>query len=448
MSLKTVSVAPGGGGGNGTVTNVSITTANGVSGAVANSTTTPAITLTLGDITPTSVALNGNTYATSKAARNFQLGQADASTALTQTLSVQSVVAGTSNTAGANFTITGSQGTGTGAGGAIIFQVAPAGSSGTAQNGLVNALTIGNDRSLSFNGTLTAALGVPQTVVDFSIQPYPKLKTPNFSYYSSNSSGAYYYVSPGYIEWRTADTGGFITAFNLEAAGTYAQRNGTNSQAFRVYNTYTDASNYERGIFEWYSNTLYIGTQNAGSGSARNLQFIVGGNAIADYGITYPGAFNFTSSTAAGGAHFINNTATLYTGCAYFFAPNTTAGGNTAMFIGVANTTKNSFSLSFTYAGSGSTSNAIVFQFNGIAPPALSINSAGLAAFGDLLSTSPALKPSSTTLQVRLGNDSAFTAIQGKLTTDTAYTAGVLVPTGYITIYDSTGTAYRVPCLV
>lgn len=45
----------GGGGGSGTVTTVSVTTANGVSGSVANATTTPAITLTLGAITPTSV---------------------------------------------------------------------------------------------------------------------------------------------------------------------------------------------------------------------------------------------------------------------------------------------------------------------------------------------------------------------------------------------------------
>ena len=42
-------------GGSGTVTSVSVTTANGVSGTVATSTTTPAITLTLGAITPTSI---------------------------------------------------------------------------------------------------------------------------------------------------------------------------------------------------------------------------------------------------------------------------------------------------------------------------------------------------------------------------------------------------------
>src|SRR5204862_41513 len=38
---------------------VSVTTANGVSGVVAASTTTPAITLTLGAITPSSVAATG-----------------------------------------------------------------------------------------------------------------------------------------------------------------------------------------------------------------------------------------------------------------------------------------------------------------------------------------------------------------------------------------------------
>src|SRR6185369_4048278 len=45
----------------GTVTSVSVVTANGVSGSVANPTTTPAITLTLGAITPSSVQISGLT---------------------------------------------------------------------------------------------------------------------------------------------------------------------------------------------------------------------------------------------------------------------------------------------------------------------------------------------------------------------------------------------------
>jgi hypothetical protein len=50
---------PPGPAGGGTVTDVSVVTANGVSGSVATSTTTPAITLALGAITPTSVTASG-----------------------------------------------------------------------------------------------------------------------------------------------------------------------------------------------------------------------------------------------------------------------------------------------------------------------------------------------------------------------------------------------------
>ena len=97
-----------------------------------------------------SIGGSNDVLLTRKAAANLQLGAADAVTPVAQTLSVQSVVAGTSNTAGAAFTITGSQGTGTGAGGSIVFQVAPAGGSGTAQNALAAALTIDSTKLATF----------------------------------------------------------------------------------------------------------------------------------------------------------------------------------------------------------------------------------------------------------------------------------------------------------
>jgi hypothetical protein len=92
-----------------------------------------------------------------RGAANLRLGAADAASAVPQLLSVQSVVAGTTNTAGQNFTITGSQGTGTGAGGSIIFQVAPAGSSGSAQNALAAALTIASNRTVIVGAAFTVA---------------------------------------------------------------------------------------------------------------------------------------------------------------------------------------------------------------------------------------------------------------------------------------------------
>jgi hypothetical protein len=53
---------------------------------------------------------------------------------------------------------------------------------------------------------------------------------------------------------------------------TIAQRNGTNAQTFRLYNTYTNASNYERGFFQWNSNVLEIGSEGAGTGSERPVR--------------------------------------------------------------------------------------------------------------------------------------------------------------------------------
>jgi len=62
---RALSWASAGGGGSGTVTTVSVATALGVSGSVTNPTTTPAITITLGAIQPTSVNSTGNITQTS-----------------------------------------------------------------------------------------------------------------------------------------------------------------------------------------------------------------------------------------------------------------------------------------------------------------------------------------------------------------------------------------------
>lgn len=61
-----------------------------------------------------------------------------------------------------------------------------------------------------------------------------------------------------------------------DAAGILAQRNGTTAQTFRLYNTFTDASNYERGVFDWgtTANTLTIGPQAAGTGTLRGVSAI------------------------------------------------------------------------------------------------------------------------------------------------------------------------------
>jgi hypothetical protein len=171
-------------------------------------------------------------------------------------------------------------------------------------------------------------------------------------------------VGSGNITWASSPGGTADILLTRDAANTLAQRNGVNAQAFNLYNTYTDASNYERARVAWVSNGLVIGTQPAGTGTPRGISLDVGGTAT-----------------------------------------RLDLGGGIITFINAA------------------------------------LN------LGGITSAFPALKRSTTTMQVRLADDSAFTNIQGKLTTDTAYTAGAPTATGYIVLFDSTGTAYRVPAV-
>lgn len=93
------------------------------------------------------------------------------------------------------------------------------------------------------------------------------------SFHSSGSGNA----APGGVNGDTFLRG--------DASNTLAQRSGANPQSFRIYNTYTDASNYERGFIKWDSNVLKIGTESAGTGVGRELyldatsvRFVGGGN--------------------------------------------------------------------------------------------------------------------------------------------------------------------------
>lgn len=63
-----------------------------------------------------------------------------------------------------------------------------------------------------------------------------------------------------------------------DAAAQLALRNSTNPQTFRVYNTFVNTSNYERGTAGWVSNVFTIGTEALGSGVARALAFTTGGS--------------------------------------------------------------------------------------------------------------------------------------------------------------------------
>lgn len=98
------------------------------------------------------------------AAATFAFGTTDAAAPVAQNFTVQNVVAGTTNTAGATWTFKGSAGTGTGAGGAINFQVAPAGTTGTAQNSFSTVLSLATSSTSRAVGFFGATPVVQQSI--------------------------------------------------------------------------------------------------------------------------------------------------------------------------------------------------------------------------------------------------------------------------------------------
>lgn len=126
---------------------------------------------------------------TRRAAASLRLGDVDAASPVAQKIAVQDVAAGTTDTAGAAFTIGGSIGTGTGAGGSIIFQTAPAaGGTASTKNTLANlatmnttglvmasgkTLTLGNAATTGLTaGVLSALTNASVVILDSTGQAY------------------------------------------------------------------------------------------------------------------------------------------------------------------------------------------------------------------------------------------------------------------------------------
>ena len=221
------------------------------------------------------------------------------------------------------------------------------------------------------------------------------------------------------VKWSsTASWNGSIDLFLLrDAANTLALRNGTNAQAFRVYNTYTSSTDFERANFYWDSNVLKIGTEKGSvGGTARALELQTDGTTRLTIA-----ANSVLTHTASGGEQF-----TIATNGAVTCGRNITIAA-TQSFIWNGRTLL------------ASPADGQLTLWNN------SASDFGRLNFGGTTSSYPALKRSTTSLQARLADDSDFGSIQGKLTTETAYTAGAPTATGYIVLYDSTGTAYKVP---
>jgi hypothetical protein len=199
-------------------------------------------------------------------------------------------------------------------------------------------------------------------------------------------------------------TGGIITG----ASNVIEQVSSTSAQTFRLYNTFTSATNHERLRLAWSSNVAIIGTEKgSGGGSARALELQTDGvtRLTVQTGGTVALASHLTAESgfiriASAQAFQWLNRSKIYS----------LADGN----VGLYNAGESSFNL---------------------------------LQFGGTTTSFPALKRSSTVLQARLANDSDFCPLQGQLRTHANAVAETITADKTLTFYDAAGTAYKVPCV-
>jgi hypothetical protein len=199
-----------------------------------------------------------------------------------------------------------------------------------------------------------------------------------------------------------------------DAANTLAQRNGTNAQTFRIYRT-TDAgiTNYERGLVGWSGSDFIVGTEQGGTGTGQAVRINTSGNILISSGASNrwqfgnPGHFVAVADNAYDiGASGTNRPRSIY------FATEAIGGTFTAA---------NTYAIRWNNRSQFlSPSDGVITLVN------WAITDFSRLQFGGTTSSFPALKRSSTSLQVRLADDSDFASMAAAVVAYKAYTVATL----------------------
>jgi hypothetical protein len=141
-----------------------------------------------------------------------------------------------------------------------------------------------------YNNTSTGKLrkcsvaGSPGTWADVGTATAPGGSSGDIQYNNAGAFGGLSSTGTGNVVRKTspslitpaldvASATSLNTALLNPSGNAIEQRNSTNSQSFRLFNTYTDASNYEALEFRFASSAYEIRTVAAGTGAFRNMRF-------------------------------------------------------------------------------------------------------------------------------------------------------------------------------
>lgn len=170
------------------------------------------------------------------------------------------------NTAGTALNIAAGQGTGSGAGGAITFQVADGGASGSAANTLVTALTIADDKTVTAAGNvvITGTLQVDGTTTTVNSE---NVLLEDHFLALNNNAGTPADADSGIVFQLASDAAAFgfdqsAGRFAFDFTGATAGQTTISSDAFPSAVVTTDDSNYQKnGNIRIDSSTIYIYTE-------------------------------------------------------------------------------------------------------------------------------------------------------------------------------------------
>lgn len=161
------------------------------------------------------------------------LGPADAASPTAQALGVQSVVTGTSNTAGAIWSHTDSAGTGTANSGGFSFKAHPAGSTGSTPNAAVTVFNVGQAATAQSGTAYSYQLVAPATGTNYnvSIGTFGSSAL-NQTTFHQGGAGIYYMNGSGLfgigvVGFASSVNSAPDTGFSRSAAGVVNLGNGT-----------------------------------------------------------------------------------------------------------------------------------------------------------------------------------------------------------------------------